>query len=513
MPLSVVLESEVLSVLMDGKVNLNPADIMKSLTLAGKFNFSAPSLKNLAQHLSEGASPMPDEKLSLQTLKARITPKSFAAQAATLNMGDKEAIGSFELAWGGKRPSLTGDFTLNEINWPLAVQTSSVTEEQKETQTPAKGWDAAPMDFSGLRKMDMAVNLNVAEVVTPNLTLKDVAARVSLKAGKLGATITKASLLEGQGTGQLMLDASAAMPEWQLALQGKGLDAISVQKLMLPETKVTGVVAADIQIASRGHSQQQWMDNLYGQGNLTLKEGVVQGYHLPALFSNLKAEAARESSDTKDAEAAITFTAEGGVATLRESELKGRGVAAALSGTVDMGKRYLNLLLRPKMQAQYDAENVEQQKSAGLLILVRVRGSFENISVLPDASAALKEALTNPEQAKQNIEILKKEGDAIWRQVKDRKKTIDAEWKDLKKNKNPDALGNILNQLDDSGVAMPKILDVFKTPKKDTAGSVDAGAGAGGESDTGAVIDSGGEGAGQQGQPADESRPADLPAP
>jgi hypothetical protein len=128
------------------------------------------------------------------------------------------------------------------------------------------------------------------------------------------------------------------------------------------------------------------------------------------------------------------------------------------------------------------------------------------------------DALQNPEKAKENIKILKREGEAVIKGLEDQKDALKDEWKDLKNNKSPEALGKLLNTLDQSGVALPKVLDVLKAPEalpakepENPAGSVDGGAGVGEQPNPSPIIDSGGESAGQQPPPPDQSGAPAIP--
>ena len=249
------------------------------------------------------------------------------------------------------------------------------------------------------------------------------------------------------------------------------------------------------------------MKGLQGGGKFLLPEGQIDGFSLPKLFRNMLPKQG-EVESTSNANIKLQFIVNQGVFAFQESSLRAQDLLADISGNVDLGNKHVDLRLRPKMAPKFNSENTEAGQVAGLLVPLKIIGRFENISVRPDPKGAVMDALQDPSKAKDNFKILKREGETIIKGLEDQKDLLKEGWKDLKKNKPPEALGGLLNTLDQNGVALPQVLDVFKKPTKteeNTAGSVDGGAGAGQQPNPSPVIDLGGEGAGQQPPAADQS--------
>lgn len=433
-PLALLLESAAISIALDGEMKAKPENLAKTLALTGKLNISAPSLKELATSLQMDASKLPQGEFSLQTIDAHISPTHFKASPVSLILGDVEATGTLGAQWGGKTPTLTGALSFPELDFSEDAPSAGSTTAPAESAASSENWDSTPIDFSGLRKAGLDMDFTIQSLKLSALTLSNVGGSAKLKSGKLNLQLDKASFLHGTGQGTALLDASDKTPSWQLEAKLNNIEAAEALAMMMDNAAITGPVTANLALAASGNSQQQWMQRLHGAGKISLQKGTIQGYSLPALFRNLKPEETRAES-TQDANITLEFLANNGVVSLTEGTLEGRGLKAGLSGNVDMGNRRVDLLLRPKMLPQYDAENIEKAQEANLMVPVKIVGRFGHISARPDAKAALMDALQNPDQAKQNVEVLKKEGEAILDTVKDRKKIIDDNLRDYKKNK------------------------------------------------------------------------------
>lgn len=435
-PLSLLLESPAISIMLDGEMQAKAEDIARSAKITGKLNINAPDMTELAKSLQIASSNLPKGAFSLQTIKAELSTAYFTASPASLTLGDIEATGTIGANWSGKRPVIQAALAIPELDF--SEETTPAASANKDTEaTSSTGWNTTPVDFSGLQKATLEGELTVQTLKLPELTLRDIQTTAKLKNGKLQMHLAKANLLGGGASGTLQLDASASQASWQTEGTIENIESSEALGLVLEDSAISGPISAKFALAAVGNSQQQWMQRLHGGGQMLLDKGTLKGYSLPKLFRNMKPEEMRGEA-TQDTTIKLQFLADNGVISLTEGTLEGRGLKSTLSGVVDMGNRRVDLLLRPKILPQYDADNIETGEAANLMVPLKVVGRFGHISVRPDAKAALVDALQNPEQAKQNVEILKNEGKAILENLKGQKKSIDGQWKDLKKNKGAD---------------------------------------------------------------------------
>jgi len=142
---------------------------------------------------------------------------------------------------------------------------------------------------------------------------------------------------------------------------------------------------------------------------------------------------------------------------LREGGLTSPKLKADLTGTVSLIGEQVNLRLVPEIlpQAAKAAATPDALPTApvsGLKVPLNITGPFDSIKIRPDYAGAIKEALKDPKNLKKTLKNFKQEGKAIEDSLEPTKDALKDNWKDLKENKNPAAVGNILNQLKGLGI-------------------------------------------------------------
>jgi AsmA protein len=535
---SLLLESPEVKINVEGKLKALPADMARSIQLNGALTVAMPSLY-------KGVNALPiettldssyNQAFHLESMGAVITPHSVVLNPMDIRYGDLKISGDSAVDWSKKHPRLSGSLVISQLN---LVDFQSQTGKSKEGATSgdavaaSTGWDTKPINLQFLQSGNQDFRFQIGQLQKDSaLTLHHLQGRFRNQQGNTTVQLEKAEGFGGTLRANLALNAALPLQPWQLDTEFQQIESKAVLEYLAGKSRLSGALAGKLSFNSKGKSQREWMQNLQGGGELTLAEGVLQGYALPKLFRNLlqplrQAEAA---DSTTQLHAHLRFIADKGVMNLQEGVLKSKGLQADISGKINLLARHLNLVLYPKIVPQLKAEvataataagegegatqpnATAEQAAIGLLVPVKIQGSFDDVSVIPDVKGAITGALQNPAQAKQNIEALKQEGKAVLENIREQKKSLKEGWKLLKQQKSPEALGNLLNQLDQTGLPVPKLLDgIIPKKQEDSVGSTSSGAGAGTEPNTSASPDSRGQDTGQQGASPDQGGASPAP--
>ncbi len=496
-PFELKLKGEAVQLALDGKVKAKINDVAHNLAAKGAVSLQVSSTAELAKSLKLD-SDLPDSSLKLESSDVTFTPNQVALSLLEANWGNTQIRGNLNMNWGKSVPYLKGELNIPELVLAdFQAHNSTSAAEDKANH----GWDTAPIDLSGLQKFDADLNLTIGRLQSDRLQLHNLAAKAKNRDGRLGLNIANAELFGGTVTAKSSLNSLGIAPQWQLEGEVKHLAVEELAGFFTDKANLTGTLDGDFSLAAFGKSENEWMNQLGGGGKFAMQDGVIKGYSLPKLFRNLEVKSGSEN--TQYSRITVQFTADAGIMNLQEASLRAQALEADVTGAVNIGDRTLDLRLKPKVVPKFNVQNVEEGQSVSLMVPLKVTGSFDNVSVYPDVKAAMREALEDPEQAKHNIKALKHEGEALIKGLEDQKDSIKDSWKELKKGKSPESLGKLLNQLDQGGLPVPKILDGYKTGQ-DKAGPVGDGSGTGAEPIPGAGTDTGGENSGQQGTTPDE---------
>ena len=197
---------------------------------------------------------------------------------------------------------------------------------------------------------------------------------------------------------------------------------------------------------------------LSGGGNITIANGVIKGFSLPKLFRHAigignKIAKYDENEQTKLKSIKTSFSVDKGIIKLREAKMVSDRLKADASGTISLANKSLNLRLTPELLPKVEVAEGDPA-ATGLMVPVIVKGVFSNISMKPDYSHVIGELLKNPKDIEERLKNFKTEGKSIEDSFEPSKNIIKDNWKDLKNNKNPDALKNIFNELENNGLKL-----------------------------------------------------------
>lgn len=240
------------------------------------------------------------------------------AESFELVAGELRGRGQVTLA--GERPAIAGRLALERLPLP----------------------DWRGLDLTAWPGLDLDLAVTADRVAPRGLPLLEAAsARLRADAATLRLEDGRASLAGGNLAAALRLERAGP----RLALEGSMTDIVLAAPLTgRPLDIAAGRLSGELRLEAGGATPAAWLRSAAGEGSLTLRDGVVQGFDAPAAAAALgwadpgtALGAALESGATPIERGRVAFTLAEGRLTITEAALGAEaGLALGLSGTVDL---------------------------------------------------------------------------------------------------------------------------------------------------------------------------------
>ncbi|MCL4765627.1 MAG: AsmA family protein [Hyphomicrobiaceae bacterium] len=401
-----------------------------STSLAGTLTARSESLRGLAAWIG---APLPVEdgsKPMTFTGRLETAARSVALTGVDLRLGGSTVKGGAVLETrAGARPHLSADLQLSELDltgW-LAAEGRRPVERSRGDARPGSGgkapartiddllegndtgqpqvrgfiarhgWSDVPIDLAPLGLVDADVKLLVGRLVYRDVKAGRARVTARLIDRVLDASFEEMQLYQGSGRGAVRLDATGPSASLEANLQ---LEEVSAFELLRDASEfdwISGRGRISLALKGQGRSEREIVQTLDGKAEVTLRNGALVGFDIPALIGGLQQgripQLERNGSDkTEFSEAAASFTIENGVAENRDLRLTSPLLRVTGAGTADLPRRTLDYTVRPKLLAAAGQPGAETP--TGFELPVRITGSWDRPSFAADIDAVLQ----NPDQ-------------------------------------------------------------------------------------------------------------------
>lgn len=281
-----------------------------------------------------------------------IGERTVAFEHAEFALDGNAATGALAVKMGKDRPSIEG--TLAFTSFDIAPY---ATPSRPYALALASDW------ISGLRipglaspsflnDMDADIRLSAGNVMSGSDRLGRAAVSLSVKNGTLYGEIAELELEQGgRGEGQFTIDTTGADPRYTLHADLQDIDVETVVAPRLGPAVIDGAGDIRLDLAASGATELEIVRSLSGKLSLQMTEGGRLGFDVDALPAAAAAATpvtgwgAVGAGTTTVGELTARFSATGGVLTTDAVEAKTDGRTVSVSGTVDIDKSALDLIL------------------------------------------------------------------------------------------------------------------------------------------------------------------------
>lgn len=331
----------------------------------------------------------------------------FAITGGSYSIDAVSATGDISVALADK-PTINGDLkfgTLDLDAFGADASTSANAETSPASaaaESSPQGWSTEPIDFSGLKAANAALNIAADAIKSGKLKLGATRLKVLLNDGVLNVNDIATNLYDGTAEGGLKASADGAVAA---SLVIKGVQIEPLMTALSGKSRLAGTTNLSLSVTGSGKSQHAIISSLGGSANLRVEDGAILGVNLGKFLRDAKQGflfSSGTSERTDFAELTASFAIASGIVSNSDLYMKAPLLRLGGKGTISMPPKTIDYTLMPKIAATSQGQGGKDDK-AGIAIPLRITGGWANPSITPDVGAALEENLKNPEAIKENI--------------------------------------------------------------------------------------------------------------
>jgi AsmA protein len=281
-----------------------------------------------------------------------------------------------------------------------AASASPGAQPSSGQQSSGQSWSNASIDLTGLNYVDAQVKISAAEVNVGQAHFAPAAIDAALANGVLKCGFSNLGAYEGQASGELIVDASAAgNPTYMMHSDLAGVRALPLLRSAADFDKLDGKLQAKLALRSSGASQRAIMSNLGGTVFAVFQDGAIRGVNVAQMIRSLTSGTLSGWQETKEqttdlSQLSASFLIEKGRATSSDLNLVGPLVRVTGAGTVDLGEKTLAFRVEPKLVMTTEGQG-RKADPVGLGIPVVIDGPWAEPRIYPDMAGILD----NPDAA------------------------------------------------------------------------------------------------------------------
>jgi AsmA protein len=260
-------------------------------------------------------------------------------------------------------------------------------------------WSNVPIDLGGLNYVDLQAKISAAEINIGDSHVAPVAIDATLASGVLKCRFSNLGAYGGEANGDLIVDASPAVPAYALRADLAGVRALPLLQNTADFDKLDGKLQARLSLQSSGASQRAMMSNLDGMVFAVFQDGAIRGLNVAQMIRSLTSGTLSGWQDSNEQTTDLTqlsasFRIEKGKATSTDLNLVGPLVRVTGSGTIDLAEKSLALRTEPKLVMTTQGQG-RASDPVGLGIPVVIDGPWASPRIYPDMAGILD----NPDAA------------------------------------------------------------------------------------------------------------------
>ena len=334
----------------DGSVSAEATDAQSFLSWLGV------PLEGLADGLTLGL----DAGVSISQAKAQFRNLAFA-------LGNMQAKGELSLQAASPRPALDATLAFNTVNFNIY----SGSDDPGTTSPPdlTTDWREKRLPFADLKAADASLSVTSESLMAGAVTAGPSSLKATLKDGVLQAHVESSALFSGKGSLDLTLQ-QGQDTGLAVALDVAGAEAKDFLGKAFGIHFLSGPVNLQTDLKATGNNPAQLISTLAGTASLALTGGSIDGIDLASLAGLISKEEAQgwglsDGAVTPLTSATASAAFSDGIATLSQGQIEAAGLAASVSGDVDLLRRALNLTVKP-------------ERGLPLPVAARVKGPWDN---------------------------------------------------------------------------------------------------------------------------------------
>ena len=289
------------------------------------------------------------------------------------------------------KPLVKLDLDFQRLDIPMARDGTAPAMSQP--------WSNAPIDLIGLNYVDAQARLSAADLIIGSADFAPAEIEATLAGGIVKLGVSNLGAYEGQASGELVVDASAASPAYALHSDLAGVHALPLLRSAAGFDKLDGKLQAKLTLRAAGASPHAIMSSLDGTVFAVLRDGAVRGLNVAQMIRSLTSGTLSGWQEGKEratdlSQLSASFRVDKGQAVTNDLNLVGPLVRVTGAGTVDLAGKALAFRVEPKLVMTTEGQG-RAADPVGLGIPVMIDGPWDQPRIYPDMAGMLD----NPDAA------------------------------------------------------------------------------------------------------------------
>ncbi|MCB1510603.1 MAG: AsmA family protein [Hyphomicrobiaceae bacterium] len=248
-----------------------------------------------------------------------------------------------------------------------------------------EGWSTEPIDPKILAAIDINARVRITGLKVAGLSATQSVARLTLSSGKARVDIDDIRFYGGRGQG--ILTANPATNGLAVAVNVSAADIAAAPLLsdLAGFSRLSGTGHLTATLTGAGASQAAIMSSLAGKFAISLKNGAVAGWDVAGMVAGLKqgqmpSAKADPAKKTPFGQMTGDFNVAKGIAGTSNLTLTSKALRIAGTGTIDLGQRKVDMLMRPRF-VDSSGGKVAGVSLSSIELPFRVRGGWDSPTI------------------------------------------------------------------------------------------------------------------------------------
>ncbi len=411
--------------MVSGHLIARATDFMGDASIKGQVDIQAFSLKKLFAALKielpmQTADSKALEKIAFSA-QFRSTLDSFFFSDALVTVDDTniQMDGSIK---DFHHPVIAANIHLNGMDADRYLPSLEPSESREQIETIDNNSSSDPLDFSFLSKYTIDIQMDTGRLKIKNLIIDKSKMAASVKNGLCKINPLELELYDGKAKLTASSDLSQSPVQTKLKLDAVEIQAKDLLADAVGLKMLEGNLESHIRFDARGMDADTLVTESKGDGSIVFTDGAIVGIDLDALVQNTVSilngkEILSPKARSDFSELFFPFSLAGGIATIENAILKSPFMRANANGTANLVDQNLDIRLEPKLVGTIKGQG-DQKNRSGVLVPLKITGSFSNPKIRPDATQALQKAISDPEQFKKDVKSMEQQGRAILKSIR-----------------------------------------------------------------------------------------------
>ena len=440
-PTSISLQAKRVALALAGRVDPKNASLSGS-----KVTLEAKSSKQLLAWLGRPVGPgTPNVPVFFSGVLDLDANKNTVSKMA-LQLGQTKGSGNLTYI-AGTIPALSGTLAFDKLDATPFMgngqqQGRAQNQQAANDNASSSGWDQTPIDFSGLNSLKADLTFSAKSLVARDIVMGPVNLAVKVENGQLATTLSKIRLYQGQGNGQITVDARTEPAKFAAKFALSNMNMKPFLRDTIGMNNLSGKGGVTLDLTAQGKSQASIINQLNGTSKLEIADGQINGINIPQMLRSLQGNildgwASSKAQSTDFSALTASFVFQNGIASNNDLSMLSPLLRLSGSGSINLPQMTIDYKATPKVIAKLKGQG-GPVNADGIPIPIIIKGKLNQPRIYPDIPGILE----NPEAILKSLDQMGGAGQAASKAIRKVEKNVTKELQ-----KQSDKLGIDLNQL------------------------------------------------------------------